>query len=94
MRWLQAEAAKALSESYFAESATHRLSSFLQEGGRTLWTLFWLLFFLEQWDLVAKKLLASVISLSCKNFIPVSSSWWPVNAHPTRYLHDVIKQLA
>lgn len=80
-----------MSESCFADSATHRLSSLLQEGEGTLWTFFLIALFLAQWDLVAKKHLTSVISLSCKNFNTVSSSQRLVNTHPTRYLHDVIK---
>lgn len=85
MRHLWAEAAKVMSESYFADSATHRLSSLLQEGEGTSWTVFWSLFFLAQWDLVAKKHLISVISLSYKNFNSVSSSQWLI----THILQDI-----
>lgn len=53
-----------MSESCFADSATHRLSSLLQEGEETLWTFFLIALFLAQRDLVAKKHLTSVISLS------------------------------
>lgn len=92
MRQLWAEAAEVMSESCFADSATRRLSSFLQEGEKTLWTFFLIALFLTQRDLVAKKHLTWVISLSCKNFNTVFSSQWLVNAHPTRYLHDVTKK--
>lgn len=94
MRQLCAEAAAGvMSASCFADSAAHRLSSLLQEGEEILWNFFLIALFLAQRDLVAKKNLTSVF-LSCKNFNTVFSSQWLINAHPTRYLHEVTKNIA
>lgn len=86
MRQPWAEAAEVMSESYFADSATHRLSPFLQEGEWTFSLFFLIALFLAQWDLVAKKHLTSVISLSLAR---TSLLYFPASDKEMHILQDV-----